>query len=484
MGDGDTSSGPDPQSRLAHLLAALARGADGRHGARLWEGLRDLLSPPPGTGPGGHDELAALQRAPDDAAAAATLAGIMHDRAAADEDFGQAMGAWRGQHQIRAIEGAAPSAAPPGPRTTAGTPAAPADAGLAQTRATPAESRAAGPPAGPPPGSTPAARPGPDDRAAGAIRRGRRILANPYSVTILGGVVVAVVTVWLTAHASSPGTGQAAAGPPASQPTSPSPGPARSGSQPVTGLQSSGASCQGMPQAGPEHVSAHPPLAVLSADPMGVLGTSYALPGQHVLSPAALSRLNKSQASGGPGSGAYLVSIGGYAVGTNGTQVVVRNTSRHKISILGIRAVRESCQAPLTGTIFANSSSGADLSVNLGFELDSPDSEARAATGDAVTATSPDYFDKYTVSIRPGRQQVFNLIAVTARHAWSVRYLVTMLVGGTKSYQLLADGTQPFRVTAGLPSGRFYSVAYAGGVASPDQSGDFERINPRYLNQR
>ena len=49
--------------------------------------------------------------------------------------------------------------------------------------------------------------------------------------------------------------------------------------------------------------------------------------------------------------------------------------------------------------------------IQLGFNLDSPDSDARKIDGENLTNSDPHYFADYTVLIAPGAQQVFNLFA-------------------------------------------------------------------------
>ena len=69
------------------------------------------------------------------------------------------------------------------------------------------------------------------------------------------------------------------------------------------------------------------------------------------------------------------------------------------------------------------------------------------------------------------------MYATTTHYRCSFRYGVTLLNGDKKEYQLIGDGTEPFRVSAlaGFPK---YSVIYAAGATSPDPRGAWTRVNP------
>ena len=67
-----------------------------------------------------------------------------------------------------------------------------------------------------------------------------------------------------------------------------------------------------------------------------------------------------------------------------------------------------------------------------------------------------------------------------------VPLLLTLLVGSQKTYQLIGDGSQPFRTSALIETKSYdpvfsaYNVIYAGGVASPPGDNDrFVRVNPK-----
>ena len=144
--------------------------------------------------------------------------------------------------------------------------------------------------------------------------------------------------------------------------------------------------------------------------------------------------------------------------------------------------VVKSCQAPLTGTLIYAPNGGADPSIKLGFNLDSTDTEAE--TAGEWTVQKPDYFAGHTVSIQSGAQEVFDIKTVTSKYSCSFRFLLTLLVGSKKTYQLIGDGSQPFRISAILSTNyktKFsaYDAIYAGGLGRPVNHLDFARVNPK-----
>jgi hypothetical protein len=141
--------------------------------------------------------------------------------------------------------------------------------------------------------------------------------------------------------------------------------------------------------------------------------------------------------------------------------------------------VVKNCGPPLTGTLLFSPNAGGDADIRLGFNLDSDNTEAYAATGWDATAWKPDYFANFTVSINPGSQQVFNLRTWVSKFSCEFRFKMTVLDGEKKVTELVDDQGQPFRVSAGLPSLSRYSVLYVGGVESPAGNDSYVRVNPK-----
>lgn len=225
---------------------------------------------------------------------------------------------------------------------------------------------------------------------------------------------------------------------------------------------------------------------MVSEDPLDAdLLYTWSFAGRVVLSQSQLRHVNSIYFGDTTGTSFanYLFSLGGYAENVAITQLVVQNNQQAPIRILDIHVVK-SCHAPLTGTLFFNPSQGADESIYIGFNLDSADTDAKVAPAGNVTSSSPNYFTGKTVSIEPGAQQVFDLVARTSYHTCTFRYLATILNGDKKVDQLIGDGSQPFRISAlvaNLHDQRLsdYSVVYAGGPSSPARDEAWVRVNPK-----
>ena len=184
----------------------------------------------------------------------------------------------------------------------------------------------------------------------------------------------------------------------------------------------------------------YPPLRVLSEDP---INTEFlhvvAFPGKVFLTNNELSAIKPGPVR------TYLYSRGGYPTLVN-TQLVVQNSRSYPIHIIDMHVIK-SCHAPLTGTLFYQPAQGAIQSIQMFFNLDSTDTGAKVTKGAQSSDSLPDYFSRYTVSISPGDDQVFDILAETARYSCTFRYEATILDGG-KVYQTIGDGSQPFKISA------------------------------------
>lgn len=183
------------------------------------------------------------------------------------------------------------------------------------------------------------------------------------------------------------------------------------------------------------------PLQVLSEDPVdSAFLLSVAFPGKVVLPKTQLNELKPGVVP------KYLYLRGGYPT-ISDTQLVVQNTRNYGIQVLNMNVLK-SCSSPMTGTLFYEPPQGAVLNVQVGFDLDSVDTEAKVENGFNLTATSPDYFSKYTVSIEPHGKEVFDISAQTSRHSCTFRYQFLILDGQKRTIQVVGDGSAPFKVTA------------------------------------
>lgn len=176
----------------------------------------------------------------------------------------------------------------------------------------------------------------------------------------------------------------------------------------------------------------------------------------------------------------WFSSRGAYKTAGVSTQVVIENDRSHPIRIIEMNVVKK-CGPPVKGTFFMAAGGAEEQSIGLGFSLDSSDTNAEVAQGIGPSEWKPHYFASYTISIEPGEQQVLNLFAFTTKAACSFNYSATVLDGDKKVYQLIGNGTTPFRVTSVVLSlgnpypFSNYQAAYMGGALT--RNGAFVRVN-------
>jgi hypothetical protein len=203
-----------------------------------------------------------------------------------------------------------------------------------------------------------------------------------------------------------------------------------------------------------------------------------------VLSAAALEDLNNDlHDPTGTAVADNLYLQGGYEAQWVDTQLVVQNNQNTPLRVINIGVIK-SCTAPLDGTLFFAPGQGADSGIKIGFNLDSAYSYAlQLPSGNIGPYSYPYYFANYTVSINPGAQQVFDLFAQAFYHACAFRYLLTILEGSVKVYQVIGDGSAPFRIS-GLRTGySAYPVIYTVHEFSSAVDGSgFSRVAPKTFN--
>ena len=232
----------------------------------------------------------------------------------------------------------------------------------------------------------------------------------------------------------------------------------------------------------PSPAPSGPPLTVVSEDPI-ITGLDWVFSTKYLPSAGQLNYVNSLIEVPGLESGLafnqWFYSHGAFEVGGTSTQLVVQNNRPYPIRLIDMSIVK-SCRPPLAGTLFLGAGGGVDKTVGLGFDLDSPDTQAERAQGMGLNWWKPDYFAKYTVSIRPGAQQVFDLWTLTTKQACSYEFLATVLDGSRKRNQIIEDGNEPFRATALNLQGPYwspYKAVYIGGAGT--KTGAFIRVNPR-----
>jgi hypothetical protein len=235
-----------------------------------------------------------------------------------------------------------------------------------------------------------------------------------------------------------------------------------------------------------------PALDVVSEDPIWVPGEqvgAWVFPNAFLLNARELAYLNSVRNTDQDAFAQWLYSHGAYE-GSTDTQLVVQNNREHPIRIIGMDVVKE-CQPIVTGTLFYSSTAGVDPAVRMGFDLDLPDPEAMLWPQGWPSGNQQPYFANDTISIMPGAQQVFNIVAETSKFSCAFRFRVTILDGTRKVNQLIGDGSLPFRVT-GVAMEPFedykvapfkdYKVLYVGGLNSSSPTGDYIRVDPQKYN--
>jgi hypothetical protein len=231
------------------------------------------------------------------------------------------------------------------------------------------------------------------------------------------------------------------------------------------------------------------PLTVVSENPIWRPGEqvgAWVFPNAFVLSASELAYLNSMRNTNQDAFAQWLYGHGAFENGTD-TQLVIQNRRNYPIRIIGMDVVKQ-CRPVITGTIFWSGTSGVDPVARMGFDLDLPDPEAMLWSEGSSNYNQP-YFGSYTISLAPGAQQVFNIVAGTSKYSCTFEFRITILDGVREVQQLIGDGAQPFRVTAvsllGLsgndrrPPFDDYKILYVGGLNSPSPTGNYARANPQ-----
>jgi hypothetical protein len=196
-------------------------------------------------------------------------------------------------------------------------------------------------------------------------------------------------------------------------------------------------------------------------------GESYVSADTAPLTSAEFGQLNAlSQAD--PGYHDWLTAHGLVPMGAIKVEFVIEGNRSHTVRVVDIRPVMK-CADPLTGTLFESSSSGIDMTTQLFVDLDSPNAPlayiTTAANGDTTRGT--DFFGTNTVSLAPGEQYTFDVLASTATHYCTFTLAMTTLDGDKTVMETLDDRGKPFGISAQTKNAVGYSVKYVGGLANP-----------------
>jgi hypothetical protein len=157
------------------------------------------------------------------------------------------------------------------------------------------------------------------------------------------------------------------------------------------------------------------------------------------------------------------------------------------VTITGIQVVKD-CKAPLSGTLFESPSQGVNLTVALGFNLDSPIDYAQSSSSSGI---SGNYFEGRDVTLAPGETETFDIKVETSEHYCTFTFQMAVATANGSITEDISDNGKPFELTGGLFSSNSatpyssYGTVYFGGVeaqlipALHDPSGDFVQVNPK-----
>ena len=179
---------------------------------------------------------------------------------------------------------------------------------------------------------------------------------------------------------------------------------------------------------------------------------------------------------------------GGAAVDDAVIELDVRGNRKAAVRIEGMQ-LDEQCHRPITGTLFYSPSAGSGSVTRIGFNLDQMHPIAQLLNGQYLPTFGGPYFLQKTITLNYGEQQQILLFAATKKYYCEFRIDMSVLDGNNIIHEMISNGSQPFRVTAGItvpdpvdPSSRTINFAayrrlYVGGVA-PNPCHGWARANP------
>ena len=421
----------DPEAVLADLLHLVARAAEGTNGKPNWESLVALVSSPnagdASSEPPGLAELIALKRKPSERNLAQGLASAITARAKNDPQFRRSLSNWRRRKAIQALT-----------------------ADIVGRRSA-------------------------DSDGKPWYRKMPVWVSAPLSVTVIGGLITGGVFAFVNPLGEKVVNGPAVSSVPAAASSS---GPSTPAAE-VPGAYPpppAGATVPGTARNSPAKVE-----AVTSLDTAP--DESWALPDKVQLTSAQLAQAGASDAT----VARYLSSIHAVPLGGGLTKVTVVGNEKATVTITGIQVVKD-CQAPLSGTLFLSPSQGVNLTVSVGFNLDSPIDYAQNSS---LSGISGNYFEGRDVTLSPGEMETFDIHVETAKHYCTFTFQMTVATANGPVTEDISYNGKPFELTAGTavtnPQTPYsgYSALYFGGVeaigtpALHDPSGDFVQVNPK-----
>ena len=213
---------------------------------------------------------------------------------------------------------------------------------------------------------------------------------------------------------------------------------------------------------------------------------SFTVPVKLQLTAAQLSRLNQGNAN-------YLAAFrtANHAVPTDTgfTSLTVMGNSTKTVTITGMQVIKQ-CHSPVIGTYFYNPPAGEDITISLGFDLDSQITYAQDTR--AGTGYSGNFFQEHVVTLAPGEPQTFTVYVRTTQHYCRFSFQMTVATAQGVVTEKIPTDSKPFELTASADQKlnaadnrmdvSSYHAVYVGGVADFQNNDTWMQVNPKTYN--
>lgn len=171
--------------------------------------------------------------------------------------------------------------------------------------------------------------------------------------------------------------------------------------------------------------------------------------------------------------GAWAHEHGGVGIAEGQTiGFTLRGNRKHTVHIQGMKLVKKTCTAPLSGMFLHSPTAGDAGTRELSFNLDGPNRTVESG-----------YFAKRAVTLKKDEQETFVITTPTMKQSCSFTIEAAILDQDKSTTLTIDDHGRPFAVTAGLPM-KQYQTLYIGGVAACPPGGGWSRQDPRTFEEK
>ncbi|MFD7975298.1 hypothetical protein [Streptomyces sp. NPDC059071] len=195
-------------------------------------------------------------------------------------------------------------------------------------------------------------------------------------------------------------------------------------------------------------------------------------PGAVFANPRALSKEELRGLNASDDFGAWAHEHG--AVGIDEAQTIgftLRGNRKHTVRIQGMKLVKKTCTAPLSGMFLYSPQAGGAGNLELNFNLDGPNRTVES-----------DYFAKRNVTLTKDEQETFVITTPTKTRSCTFTIEAAILDQDKNTTLTIDDNGRPFAVTARLDM-KQYQILYVGGVAACPPNG-WSRQDPRTFEEK